>query len=289
MGGASAAVQNDVYGVLSNPAAIGYAERTQSMAGYRQIIMDVWGGPLGVVHPVSKGVLGVSLITVTTGDFNIVNEYGNTTEGRARSSYTTGALSWGMLLYDNLSAGVSLKAVYHNIEADKDRYSADGFAVDCGVQYRLNNGRLIYGAVLRNFGFVRSGYLNEFNDYPLPYGVEAGISYVPNHISNLRIALDVNKIKGDYLNFESGFEYSLSGSVFLRGGYNFSFRDLENAIDKLSGERNEDYQKSNAAALSLGGGLAAVVDNVDLKLDAAFQFYSDLSRPVFILSVIAAF
>jgi len=289
MGGASAAMQNDIYGVLSNPAAIGFVNRTQIMGGYRQIIMDVWGGPLAIVHPTSKGVFGANLITMTTGDFDIIDENGLVTRDRARSSYTAGALSWGTLLYDNLSIGSNLKAVYHNIEAGEERYSADGFAVDCGMLYRLNNGRLTYGVVLRNFGFVRSGYLNEFNDYPLPYGVEAGVSYIPNHVSNLRIALDVNKTKGDYLNFEPGFEYALVKNVFLRGGYNFSFRDLENTIEKFRGERDDNYQKSNAATLSLGGGLAAAADNVDLKLDAAFQFYSDLSRPSFILSVIAGF
>ena len=288
MGGASVAMQNDIYGIFSNPAAIGYVNQTQIMAGYRQIIMDVWGAPLGAVHPASRGVFGVSLITMTTGDFNIIDYKGDLTGERARSSYTAGALSWGMPLYDNLSIGATLKAVYHNLEAD-DRYSADGFAIDCGVQYRLNNGRLIYGAVLRNFGFVRSGYLNEFNEYPFPYGVEAGVSYVPRHFSGLRIAFDVNKIKGDYLNFEPGFEYTLLNNVFLRGGYSFSFRDLENAIEALRGERDENYQKSSINTLSLGGGLAAVVDGVDLKLDMAFQFYSDLSRPSFILSVIAAF
>jgi len=291
MGGASAAMQNDSYGILSNPAAIAHVNRTQIMAGYRQVIMDIWGGPLAVVYPASKGVFGASLITMSSGGLDIVDENQNLTGERAKSSYTSGAVSWGMLLYDNLSVGANLKVAYHNLEVGglESRYSADGFAVDCGVQYRLNNGRLIYGAVLRNFGFVRSGYLNEFNDYPFPYGIEAGVSYVPRHVLNLRMALDVNKFKGDYLNFEPGFEYTLVKNVFLRGGYAFSFKDLENAIEIFRGERDENYQKSNAAALSLGGGLAAAVDNVDLRLDAAFQFYSDLAKPAFILSIIAGF
>jgi len=290
MGGASAAMQNDAYGVLSNPAAIGYVNRTQIMGSYRQIIMDVWGSPLGVVYSTSRGVFGANLITVTTGDFDIVDYKGYVTKERARSSYTTGGVSWGMLLHNNLSVGANLKAVYHNIEVGaEERHSADGFAVDCGVQYRLNNGRLIYGMVLRNFGFMRSGYFNDFNEYPFPYGVEAGVSYVPSHISNLRMALDVNKINGDYLNFEPGFEYTLVKNVFLRGGYGFSFRDLENTIEVFRGERDDNYQKSNAAGLSLGGGMIAAVDNVDLQLDMAFQFYSDVSKPSFVLSIIASF
>ncbi|MDR0307783.1 MAG: PorV/PorQ family protein [Chitinispirillales bacterium] len=289
MGGASAAMPNEVYGILSNPASIGYVNKTQIMAGYRQIIMDIRGGPLGVVYPTSKGIFAANLIALTTGEFDIVNENGIATKDRARSSYTTGGVSWAMLLYENLSAGITLKAVYHNLEAGAERYSADGFALDCGVQYRLYNGRLIYGAVLRNFGFVRSGYLNEFNDYPFPYGVEAGISYVPRHVSNFRVALDVNKMKGDYLNFEPGFEYTLFSNVFLRGGYTFSFKDLEKTLEVFRGERDENHRKTNMNTLSLGGGMTAQMDNVDLKLDAAFQFYSDISRPSLILSVTAAF
>jgi hypothetical protein len=291
MSGAAVAMPNDLYGALSNPAAAGAIGRYQIIAGYRQLFMDVWGGPLGFAYPTSKGVFAASLITLTTGDFDIIDEDGNANGLRAKSSYTAAGISFARpVLSDNLTAGITAKAIYHYISAGEEKYTADGYAADLGVQYRMHGGRLIYGAALRNFGAIRSGYLDKFNEYPMPTCIETGVSYVPRYIPNLRAALDVNKTRGDYLNFEPAAEYALLGNaLFLRAGYTFSYMDLEKTFGTLDGERDEDYSKSNTNTLSLGLGLAATMDNVDLKIDAAMQFYADVSEPAFIMSIMVGF
>jgi len=290
MAGAAAAMPNDVYGFLANPAAIGFVNRYQVMGGYRQMIMDVWGGPLGIAWPSKFGVFAAGVTTLSVGEFDIIDENGDETGYRAQSSYTSGGVSFAKIVYDGLSVGGTVKGVYHYLGAGPEKYSADGFAADLGAQYRLMNGRLVYGAVLRNFGVMRSGYLDKFNEYPFPYGVEVGISYVPRYLSSFRIALDVNKIKSDYLNFEPAFEYALlSNTFFLRGGYSFSYMDFEKTLEIFRGERDENYQKSSANTLSLGLGIAASMDNVDIKLDAAVQFYTDVLEPSLIISLLFAF
>jgi hypothetical protein len=290
MSGAAAAMPNDIYGVLANPAAIGFVNRYQVMGGYRQMMMDVWGGPLGIAKSYKFGVFAASVTALSSGAFDVVDENDDETGARAQSSYTSGGVSFAKIVYDGLSVGGTVKGVYHYIGAGLERYSADGFAVDFGVQYRLMNGRLIYGAVLRNFGVMRSSYLDKFNEYPFPYGVEVGISHVPQHMSSLRLALDVNKINGDYLNFEPALEYAiLSKTLFLRGGYAFSYMDFEKTLEKFKGERDENYRKSSANTLSLGLGIATSMDNVDVKLDAAIQFYTDVPEPSLIISLLFAF
>jgi len=291
MGGAAAAMPDGVYGVLGNPAAIGFVDRRQIMGGYRQMMTDVWGGPLGIAWPVKFGIFAANVTTLSTGAFDIVDENGDEAGVRAKSSYTSGGVSFAKIVYDGLSVGGTVKAAYHYIGAGAgETYSADGYAADLGVQYRLMNGRLIYGAALRNFGFMRSGYLDKFNEYPFPYGVEIGISYVPRHIPSLRAALDVNKIKGDYLNFEPAFEYALlSNTLFIRGGYAFSYMDFEKAMAVFGGERDEYYRKSSANTLSLGLGVATTMDKIDVKLDAAVQFYTDIPEPSLIISLLFAF
>jgi len=290
MGGAANAMPNGVYGALSNPAAVGFVDRVQIMGGYRQVVMDVWGGPLGIAWPTTRGVFTPHLISLSSGGFDIVDEFGNETGQRAVSNYTALGVSWAKVLRDNLSAGATVKGIYHYIGAGGESFSADGFALDCGVQYRVNNGRLIYGASLRNWGFVRSGYTDQWNEYELPYGIEAGVSYTPRHIPNLRLALDVNKYNGDYTNFEPAFEYTvIAKTLFLRGGYAFSFMDFEKMLDVFSGERDETYQKSGLSTLSLGIGVASEMDNVDIKLDAAMQFFSDVSGPAMVVSLVVVF
>ncbi|MDR0331591.1 MAG: PorV/PorQ family protein [Chitinispirillales bacterium] len=290
MSGAAAAVQNDIYGVLANPAALGYTNRMQIMAGYRQVMMDVWGCPLGISFPTANGVFAPYLVSLTSGDFNVIDDGGIATGERARSSYTALGLAWAKTLHDNnLAVGAALKGAYHYVGAGTDNFSAFGAALDLGVQYRQNNGRLTYGATLRNVGAMY-GYWNEWNEYEMPYGFEAGVSFVPRHMPNLRIALDVNRYNGDFTNFEPAFEYTaIAKTLFIRGGYAFSIMDFEKMLDVLSGERDESYQKSTVNTLSFGVGFNTTMDDVDIKLDAAMQFYTDISSPAVIVSVIVAF
>ncbi len=291
MGGANAGIPNGVYGVLSNPASIAFEKRMQVMGGFRQIIMDIWGGPLAFLYPMSKGVLAANLTTLTSGDFNVVSEDGKESGALARSNFISGGLSWAQLINAELSAGFTIKGVYNYLGADGQYYSADGFALDGGIQYRTLNDRLVYGAVFRNVGLMRSGYSGASSDrYPFPYCVEMGISYVPKYIPKLRVALDVNKKRGDYLNFEPGVELSPLDNLFLRLGYAFSLQDFEKqVIDALRGVNDEDYQKSSANSLSLGAGMATSVDQVNLKLDVALQFHVDNTIPALLISVIAGF
>ncbi|MDR2592005.1 MAG: PorV/PorQ family protein [Chitinispirillales bacterium] len=290
MGGAACAVQNGLYGVLSNPAAVGYVSGTQIMGGYRQVMMDVWGYPIGIAAPTKYGIIAPYLVSLTSGDFNVINEDGVLTGDRARSSYTALGVGWARTIGANIAVGGALKGAYHYIGAADESYSADGFAVDIGAQYRQRNDRVSYGAVLRNLGFMRSGYWGEWNEYEMPYGVEAGVAFVPKHITNLRIALDVNKFNGDYANFEPAFEYTVVAKTFwVRGGYAFSMMDVEKMLDVFRGERDDAYQKSSVNTLSLGVGVATLLDNVDLKLDAAMQFYTDISSPAVIVSLLVGF
>ncbi|MFW6245528.1 MAG: PorV/PorQ family protein [Fibrobacterota bacterium] len=290
MGNASIGVPNDIYGFLSNPASIGFVERKQVMGGYRQIIMDVWGGPLAYLHPTSYGVVAANLTALTSGDFEQINENGQNTGLFARSNYATGGVSWARTYSEEVSVGVTLKGVYNHLGTDELSYSADGFAVDGGVQYRSSKMRLVCGAVIRNLGFMRSGYGGTDSEkYSLPTGFGAGLSFVPRHVPKLRIAFDVEKRIGDYLNFRPGFELTPINNFFFRAGYGFSVKDLEKGIEIFRGNRDDYYQKSNMNTLSLGAGMATKMDNVDLKLDVAFQFYSDLYIPALLISVMAGF
>jgi len=290
MGGAACAVQNGLYGVLSNPAAVGYVNAVQIMGGYRQVMMDVWGYPFGIAAPTGYGVFAPYLIALTSGDFNVIDENGVFTGDRASSSYTALGVGWARTIGSNIAVGAALKGAYHYIGAGAESYSADGFALDIGVQYRQRNDRAAYGIALRNIGFMRSGYLDEWNEYEMPYGVEAGVAFVPKYIPDLRIAFDVNKYNGDYANFEPAFEYTVVAKTFwVRGGYAFSMMDVEKMLDVFRGERDDTYQKSSVNTLSLGVGVAAVADNVDLKLDAAVQFYTDISTPAVIVSLLIGF
>ena len=51
MGGTSAGMPNDIYGIMGNPAALGYVDKMQAMISYKPIVLDIKGGTLAFAMP----------------------------------------------------------------------------------------------------------------------------------------------------------------------------------------------------------------------------------------------
>jgi len=68
----------------------------------------------------------------------------------ARSDDIAGSITWAKKLNNFSSAGVTVKGLYNHLGIiGSETSSADGYAVDAGIQYRFMNSRLIYGLVAR--------------------------------------------------------------------------------------------------------------------------------------------
>jgi hypothetical protein len=295
MAGAAAGVPNGLYGILSNPASIAFSESVQIFFGYRPVIMDIWGAPVAISRQFgSAGVFAASLVTMNGGDVDEVDigVDGNpvSTGATWRSSSVAGGVSWAQEVWKDLAIGFSAKGVYHFIGSQSEHYSVDGLAMDAGVQYRHLHGRAIYGLVFQNIGFMRTSYIEDGETYPFPMKVEAGISYVPRYLQNVRMALDVNARKGDYINFEPGIEIGIYKNVLqLRAGYAFSDKDLGQLGNMLSGNQDENYIKSNLATFCCGAGVNTEIEQVKLRIDLGIEFRSGLNTPAPAFSVLAGF
>ena len=294
MAGASVAIPNSSNGVFSNPASTAFIDKIQLFFGIRAIMDNVWGGPVAFTYPFKRaGVFSIHLAGVTSGDIDVIEEdrfSGDAvyTGDVARDNYITGGVSWAYLLSNELAIGVSAKGLYNKINLPDNIYSALGGALDVGIQYRILRGRFITGAVLRNAGFVIHGY--EEKSYSLPLELEVGISYVPRYFSTLRLAMDVNKKRGDYMNFEPALEFDLFKKIIdFRLGYTFSERDFGELINKIQGDQADDYIKSNWTALCIGVGVNPNIDKVDLNMDFALQFRTDALPPSLIVSALLEF
>ena len=90
--------------------------------------------------------------------------------------------------------------------------NAGAIYIDAGIQYRLQSERLIYGFTIHNLGFVAEKYTAE-SESKLPLTFEGGVSFVPKTIPALRLAIDVNKKTGDYVNFEPAVEINVYKKV----------------------------------------------------------------------------
>ena len=276
MGGATVAMPNDAYGIGTNPASIAYVSKTQAEAGYFKYNADAWGGPLAYVTPYKNdGVLGGYVSYLSHGSLSAsdaLDENGESTGASWHVFSLVGGLSWAKQFVSNLATGVTVKGIYHAIESSQgDHISATGLAVDVGGQYRLSTKtQVIIGGAVRNLGFVVSNYSEDMENLSLPLSATVGVSVIPSQLPELRIALDLEQSNDDYLNYKAGAEYQVVPGFFLRGGYTFSEKDLENAFSSFSGSSSDTYEKSNANGLSLGAGFVTTFNGITTNIDAAY-------------------
>ncbi|MBN1128935.1 MAG: PorV/PorQ family protein [Chitinispirillaceae bacterium] len=290
LAGASAALPDGGYGIFSNPAALGFMSSRQVVAGYRQLGGGVFGAPLSYAMPVpGRGVAAFSILGFTSGAINVTDIGPDnspvSTGAVARADAYSGAIAWAGTLASDVAAGVAIKGVYDYLSNGVDRWSADGIVVDGGMLYRSWNSRLTYGFVVHNVGWVRSGYTDE-DRYPLPTAIEIGISYVPRYISMMRLSLDLNKKRNDYLLFEPGAEMELvPDQMVVRCGYAVSWRDMEAFAAMLQGESETDYFRANRVTLCAGIGVLTEVISRKVRLDAGIEFSDWQVMPSLVLSM----
>jgi len=166
--------------------------------------------------------------------------------------------------------------------------SADGFACDAGLQYRFLNSRIIYGVVARNIGFLRSGYTKD-DSYSLPATVAMGVSYVPQNMNQLRLAMDLSKKTNDYLTFAPAAELEvIRGQMVVRAGLNRSWRDLRSYVMVLKGDPEENYEQSNRSFLCAGAGFITQILERRAKFDVAVDFPDEAGLlPAFAISILS--
>jgi hypothetical protein len=278
MGEARFGVKNAICGVLGNPSSVAFIDNIQGMISYRPIILDVKSGAIAAAKPYEKsGNWALNLAYLSLGKIDGVDEQNMPTGQTWSHNSLVGSVTWSMLVAKQMAVGASLKGIYDNISSNKESsYTADGIAIDLGWQYRMKAGRLVYGAVIKNVGFVRDPYTKLTSIPALPWSIGAGISYVPRYFSALMIAFDLEKPSDGYLDYRLGLEYDIyKRHLFMRGGYQFSQRELGELIDVLKGDANDYYQRTNWSTFSLGAGFATPAGNTEFKVDAAINFRVD--------------
>jgi hypothetical protein len=291
MAGASVAVPGKSIGVFSNPAVTATVDGMEGFVGYQLILDGVWGAPLGVAREFPGiGIFTVALQGVTTGEIEVIEKGLDTepvyTGQTVYDQYISSGISFARTFFNKqLRTGITLKGLYHRLTGNEDRYATKAVAFDLGVQYLLLSERFVVGAVVRNAGVELSEY-----SYPLPFLFEAGISYVPRYLPAVRLALDVNKVTGEYLGFEPGLEVEIYPRVLsARFGYSFSRSDLVEQFRKLSGNQDENYQKSNWSSFCAGIGIRTGVQQVKIQVDIGLEFRVSFLPPSPVVSAVVDF
>ncbi|CUU04508.1 hypothetical protein JGI1_00996 [Candidatus Thermokryptus mobilis] len=242
LGGGVVAEANGVDALFWNPAGASFTNKSaEAMFSHVTWIADIKVNYLSAIANFGGvGVFGVSLKSLDFGEIPIttVDEPEGTGE-KFSPTFLTAAVSYSRRMTDRIYVGANLKLITERIL----RESATGFAVDIGLQYRLESG-LRFGAVMKNVGGnmkfdgpdlewgvvipgsepgspVRSLRV-PLQEFELPAAFELGFAY------NLKLGESSLTLAGSFQNnnftldeYKGGLEYSFKNMLFLRVGYSY--------------------------------------------------------------------
>ncbi len=268
--------------IYYNPAGLDPAGRSEAIFSYMSYIADVnisyfaAGANLGNI-----GSFGFSFKSIDFGDINVTtNEEPDGTGNTYSPDYYVVGLTYSKIITDRVSAGINMKYIHEGIM----NTSANGFAVDIGVQYKFNP-NFSLGVAVMNIGgnMTYTGQdLQVKTTIPGTNPNTPGGTYepvteefqVPSYfLLSMAYNYELNKensvmVGGTFRSNNScedqmllGLEYGFNNMFFVRAGYDLLF---ENTSDYIYG-------------LSLGAGINyTLAGNIGFGLDYAFRDVKDL-------------
>ena len=314
LGGAFAAIANDVSALYYNPAGVALMTRPGVMIGTYDYVADTrysWGG---VAFPFDGGsrTVGLQLGTFGFKDQPVYSVEAPEGDGSVYSvSETFVGLTFAQNFSDRFSAGITAKYVSDNL----GEASGSAFAVDFGTNFHasLSGHPVKFSFTLVNLGTNLSYSGNALNadtprdpvpgddedvpdlpqpsqfrtkSYPLPTTFRVGLAYdiITGGTNRLTFLSDFNQPNNSRAGFTAGAEWAssrLGGSPFgfaIRGSYSYaSANDLEPALNPTGLGDEENLQ-----GLAAGGGLMYQTGNFSLGVDYAYKYMGILGPTHFI-------
>lgn len=274
MGGAFAAVANDVFAVYYNAAGLAALGQKQAAFSHIDYPAGIHYEFAALCFPVRKlgGVLGFSVydfqsgaIPITT--YNFPNGTGEITHAQDLALGVT----FSRYLTDHFSFGFTGKFIVEDL-ADRE---ASGWAADIGTLYDTGFRNFRIAMRISNFGpnFAFGKREEGFKDFPLPtdfhFGVAIDLVESPTHRAIL--AFEGSHPPDNLEKFNGGLEYWYSEKLALRLGVRG--RDDTDARGTLA---SGAIKYSNGLGLAAGAGFRLPVHRFKLSADYAYQDAHDL-------------
>jgi hypothetical protein len=304
LGGAYAALANDVSALYYNPGGASLATRPGVMLSTYDYVAGTrysWGG---LVLPFSGGsrAFGVQI-----GSFGFKDQPVYTVdqpEGTG-SVYSVNETFAGLTLAQNFSdrfsAGLTGKFVFDKL----GDVNGNAFAVDFGTNFHaaLRNHPIRFSFTLANLGsnmsYSGTGIQSDVprtplpgepgvpttpqpaqfltKDFPLPTTFRVGLAYdlLPGENSRLTLLGDFNQPTNNKAGFTAGSEFAvnrLGGSGFgfaLRGSYSYA---SANNVDLQTPANSALSDEENLQGLAVGGGLNYTAGTFGLGFDYAYKY-----------------
>ena len=215
MGEIKAALDDDPFNWLSNPATLSSMERRGFGLFHSEWLMDTRYSSLSGNTRVSKWLtLGGGLIYEYGNDIQGYDEFGQMTDPLKNNNYQV-IVGLGFGPTANFSSGVNLKYFRETLS----EWSAVGYSIDVGAFYDIPVAGINVGLAVQNVGpdikFVKK-------EEPLPTTIRAGAVYTTAATASsigFSLGLDFVKPRFEDSYFGAGLEFTIAETVAFRGGW----------------------------------------------------------------------
>ena len=219
LGGSFVTNNDDVDVLFSNPAGMGFLEKSPVSLSFVKHLMDINLFSLAYSTEFENiGRFGTAIKYINYGTFEGADDFGNRT-GEFNAGDFAFILGYTNEFSENFFYGANAKVIYSSIEEK----SSSAVALDLGVNYEIPSQKLNLAAAVLNLGTQLSSYIDTKENLPLD--ITIGIS---KRLENLpvRLSLDfhqLNKERDEFYQHLKGFtigaEFYLSEVFTLRFGY----------------------------------------------------------------------
>ncbi len=283
MGGAFAAVANDVTALYWNPAGINLCSRPELTFTHLDWFLDIHHEFVGALVPVGRHAFGASLTYLGVPDQEVRTIAAPEGAGKFYQAFDLAlGVSYGFQFTDQFGMGFTAKYIREQIYHS----SGQAGAIDLGALYRPTRIKwLALGMAITNFGSSlklqgqdldlkvdvdpqhnsneRLPAKLETDAFALPLVFRFGLAATPiqSKMNRLVAAIDLIHPSCNTESLNLGLEYVFRGAFALRGGFNSLFE--------------RDYQTTNG--FTFGGGLKWYTAGVLLILDYAYRDFGMLS------------
>jgi hypothetical protein len=209
MGGTSVAATDDAEASLFNPAALAELRQPELSLGYASYMEGLSQGSLAYGHPLTKGVLGISLRTLRSATIKSYDASDNRT-GTYDAQDSVFSAGYGRAMGDRRWGG-DLKQVKESIAG----HGASVTAADFGATFRGSGWPVSLSAALRNVG-GRASFGQEKTD--LPRSLDLGGSALLFSRA-LLVTAEARRGADGVTTLAAGAEAWLYNALALRGGW----------------------------------------------------------------------
>lgn len=278
LGGAYSAFAEGVEAIYWNPAGIAKNHRIGANFVYTNLFpgSGISVNNLAVIVPVGDGVIGVSAITLLSGDIEYIPETGRQSVQQYYSANSFAAgISYARRMTDKFNAGLTFKAINQYISIEGASVSSPSWACDVGGTYNTKLNGLRFGFMVQNFGpdIAFSGDWIQFKDtpdatsqtsdisatwlaqpdpLPLNFQFGAAMDLVSSKAYKIVMAGDIVNTIDQPTTFAIGTEASIENKYFARIG----------------------YTEKNSAGLTMGIGIVNKLTKTrDIVVDYTYQVH----------------